>query len=615
MYWKFTEIAVKEDLMFNPSLERFYKFKIDGVVRENIQNSLDAWNKESNQPVKVKIKLGEIDESELPEIDEIKKRIPYLKGANEYTKETIENMKEILKNKKVKYITFEDENTKGLKYSATEKDTWKAYAYKKGVHNIDEDNENEKNRGGSHGVGKIASNASSDLYLIYFCNCDDEGKKLIGGNIQLIEHDYNGKSYRSTGYFTENLEKEIPFENKYGGIFDKNTRGLKLVIPYYREKFGKENEIIKSICDNFFLAILNEKLVVEVNEKIISKDTIKAYIDDEKLFPRNLGVRSTEMTPLYFKTYTECEKQSITIDDRQGINYEFDLFFRYDESITKGRVAIIRSIGMKIEDFKVDSCATKPFNAVLIPSNSNCDMFLKSLENESHTELSYKHFKKKELENNAKKFISNLNKKMKEILNEYLERNNQSDGEIETDDLIYTIENQFKKVVNEKYSLYDIGSSKIIKSKIERRKRTEKEKENEYVPKKVENRRDRKPRKLNENKKARKNETYEVIPQIVKRIVLKEKEILEIDLKNSKNLKNGDELDLRLTIIDGMGMEYDYDIEKNYIGVVDLGDGKVKSLDENKIKDIVIKNKKIKLEFNLNKKVNRALKFRYYMEV
>lgn len=43
------------------------------MVRENIQNSLDAVNKNLDKPVIITINLGEINSNELPGIDEIKK--------------------------------------------------------------------------------------------------------------------------------------------------------------------------------------------------------------------------------------------------------------------------------------------------------------------------------------------------------------------------------------------------------------------------------------------------------------------------------------------------------------------------------------------------------------
>ncbi|MNW70010.1 hypothetical protein D3C74_491740 [compost metagenome] len=46
------------------------------------------------------------------------------------------------------------------------------YAYNKGVHLEKSDESIETSRGGSHGVGKIASNAAFDLHLMHFANCD-----------------------------------------------------------------------------------------------------------------------------------------------------------------------------------------------------------------------------------------------------------------------------------------------------------------------------------------------------------------------------------------------------------------------------------------------------------
>ena len=94
-----------------------------------------------------------------------------------------------------------------------------------------------------------------------------------------------------------------------------------------------------------------------------------------------------EFTPLYVGyIYKGRYRRSLIISD--GIKkYEFNLYFRYDEAIPKGRMAIVRTIGMKIEDKKIKGNVNKPYNAVLIGGAPE-DAYLKSLENESHTELS-----------------------------------------------------------------------------------------------------------------------------------------------------------------------------------------------------------------------------------
>lgn len=612
--WKFQEQQSFEEVMFNSSLEKFYNFKVEGIVRENIQNSLDARNKDNSDPVLVKINLGDIETDKLPGVKEILDRVPSLVGANEYTKETIESMKSVIGNKKVRYISFEDENTKGLRYKNDISDTWKAYAYKKGVHNIDADSEHEMHRGGSHGIGKIASNAASELYMLYFANCDEDGNKYLGGTVQLIEHKYKEKIYRATGYYAEDLAAQKPFINLEEGIFDKSTRGLKLIIPYYREEFGEEKDIIKSICNSFFVAIVENKLSVKVNENLISKETLESYIKDNNYYIQDITSKDAEITPQYFETYKNIEKQELIVKDRRK-DYSFNLYFNYDESLPKGRVAIIRSIGMKIEDFKVHGSATKPFNAVIIPSNSECDKFLKSLENESHTELSHKHFKHKEHGDNAKRFINNLGKKIKEILDKYIKENNQTDGKLETEDVLYEMENNFKKILNEANVIYNTGESKITKRKPEKRvkkKSSESIKVEPIKPKVT-----RKPKTINENGEREKDETYSVSPYYVKRALIGNREIIEIDLSGSKDIKEGQKVDLSMKVIDGMGKEYEdeFKAKKSYMTVLDRGNSETKTIKDNKIKNIIIKDNKIKLDISLDKSFNRSLKFAYYLEV
>ena len=158
--WQFSVIPCIEESTFNKILERFYNFGISGLVRENIQNSLDGKLPGSNEPVIVTIRTGSINKNYIPGLDEIKERIKNLKGQNNYTKETIEHMKKKMDDEIINYISFEDFNTKGLTganngQSDNKKDTWSIYAYNKGVHTEEDDENLEKSRGGSHGIGKL----------------------------------------------------------------------------------------------------------------------------------------------------------------------------------------------------------------------------------------------------------------------------------------------------------------------------------------------------------------------------------------------------------------------------------------------------------------------------
>lgn len=626
--WQFSAIPCIEESTFNKILERFYNFGISGLVRENIQNSLDGKLKGSDEPVIVTIKTGSVSKNDIPGLDEIKERIKSLKGQNSYTKETIEHMKNKMDDEIVNYISFEDFNTKGLTganrgQSNNPKDTWSIYAYNKGVHTEEEDESVEKSRGGSHGIGKIASNAASDLYMMYFANCDADGNKHLGGTVQLIEHKFGDNHYRSTGYFTdvknigENKTKFYPFENTFHEIFSKDTRGLKIIIPFLRDQFNNEDEIIKSICDSFFIAILENKLRVIVNDETIDKETIKNYIKNERYYAQNVEEIKKDFTPLYFDTYTEQEPIELNISDLKD-NYNFNLFFNYDTSIVTGRVGIIRTIGMKIEDKKVKNNVRKPFNAVLIPKSIKEDAFLKSLENESHTELSFEHIKDQKIQKNAKKFIANISNEMAKIIENAIKQNNPTDGVMDTKDIIYEVENKFKKDLSKSMPTVKLNTGNKEKTLV---------KIPTEVPKKKDIRKNKKPNKPRKPavKKAKPTEQsaerettrYNANPEIVERVVVANNEYVNFDFSSSDDFKKSKLCDISIAVVDGMGNEYanEFDMKKNYESVTDLSTGKQLKIEDNLIKGVKIKTGNAQIQLKLKENYNRALKFVYYVEV
>ena len=114
---------------------------------------------------------------------------------------------------------------------------------------------------------------------------------------------------------------------------------------------------------------------------------------------------------------------------------------------------------MKIEDKKVKNNVKKPFNAVLIPKTTKEDEFLKSLENESHTELSCDHIKDLKLQKSSKTFINNISTEISKIIEEEIRKNNPTDGKIDTSDIIYELNAELKENI-----LNNISTVKIKKN-------------------------------------------------------------------------------------------------------------------------------------------------------
>lgn len=635
--WKFSVIPGIEESTFNKVLERFYDLGISGLVRENIQNSLDGKIPGETEPVIVTIKTGKVNKNDIPGLDNIKERIECLVGHNSYTKETIEHMQNKMNQDEVDYISFEDYNTKGLRgakngQSYRPEDKWGIYAYNKGVHSEEEDSTLEKSRGGSHGIGKIASNAASELHMMYFANCDDEGDKHLGGTVQLIEHKYKDKYYRSTGYFTDikkienNEERFYPYENTFSEIFKKDTRGLKIIIPFLREQFNNEVDIIKSICDSFFIAILENKLEVIVNDKNINSKTIKKYIENKKYYNQDISEMKEEFTPLYLSTYTKKKPMQVTIEDTKE-KYNFNLYFNYDESIPKGRVAIIRTIGMKIEDKKVKGNVNKPFNAVLIPDSTKEDAFLKSLENESHTQLSFEHIKDQNLQKNAKRFINNISKVMAKIIEDEIKKSNPTDGMMNTEDVLYYVENQFKQELSNCLGTVKLSSGdkektivKVEQDIPERKDPKDKKKKKKKPLKKIKNKRinDESDTEQEVNEVSpEKLTTYSTHPDRVDRLIIRDKEYVKFDFTDSDEMKKVKLCDITLSVVDGMGVEYsnEFNMKDNYEYVIDKATGHKCKIENNLIKDVKVVKGNVQIELKLKENYNKALKFMYYVEV
>ncbi|WP_044338721.1 hypothetical protein [Rossellomorea aquimaris] len=627
--WKFSPIPNIEESNFNKILERFYNMRVTGLTRENTQNSMDGRLIGSEGPVTLTIKTGSIKKEDIPGINDVIDRIKSLQGRNSYTKETIQHMLNKINQDEVRYISFEDSNTRGLTgakngQSNSARDTWGIYAYNKGVHFEEADSEMETSRGGSHGVGKIASNAASDLHLMYFANCDEHGDKHLGGTVQLIEHFYEGKYYRSTGYFTdinEDQSKFYPYENNFHPAFAKDNRGLKIIIPFLREEYDDENEIIKSICDSFFVSILEGKLEVIVNEEKITRESIIHYVKDTKYYEQDITEAKKTFTPLYVETYMNETPKELTVSDSVR-DYHFNLYFRYDERIPKGRVAIVRTIGMKIEDFKVTSNANKPYNAVLI-GGSDEDAYIKSLENESHTELSWEHIKDSKLQRRAKRFINNLSREMAKVIEEAIKENNPTDGVMNTEDILYVVETQFKNDLSSSLGTVMINKGKsVVKASADVPKKAKKKKaEGNDGKEKPENKRDPLKRKKREEKGTASVEQlktkYSANPEMVERIILDNKELIKFDFTGSDLITNEETCDISLSIIDGMGVEYadEFNIPGNYSSIADLNSGKEYEIDNNVIKDVRIHQGVSEIQLGLKDNFNKSLKFVYYIEV
>ena len=117
--WEFPDNRGGLAAGFNDSsIDTFKGQRISALVRETIQNSLDAKLRE-NLPVTVQFSLSEIDANEVPEILSLEKHLEKAKATAEKQelKQAVnfyDSALVFLKSKKIKILEIHDYNTTGL---------------------------------------------------------------------------------------------------------------------------------------------------------------------------------------------------------------------------------------------------------------------------------------------------------------------------------------------------------------------------------------------------------------------------------------------------------------------------------------------------------------------
>ena len=463
---------------------------------------------------------------------------------------------------------------------------------------------------------------------MYFANTDEKGNKNVGGSIQLFDHHYKGANYRGTGYYAkmDHQSRFVPYINEESiDIFKKPDRGLKIIIPYLREDINNEEDIIKSVCNNFFIALLENRLVVylEMNNKLITinNETLENLI--AKYYVQDVAQMKKEFLPLYYRTYTTVEPEilELTNSNNQKEPFSFKLyFFDEDENIPTGRVAIVRSMGMKIEDRKIPNNVRQPFNAVLIGGPKE-DRYLKTLENQSHTALSADAIRNVDESKKAKKFLRNLDNAIKKIIEERIKEKYQTDGLVNTSDLITDLKWEFNDIVQKKKGKVQLADGKnlSIDNKIEERKGKNANGSGKPDTNEGKQRKLRRPRKT-QPKKERESEIVEyIIPSdVVDRIFIGEKELVEFNFSELVEGRKWNKINLAIKLITGDGEEIDNGIKMNefYYNVKELlTNTENLTITENKIENIPITNGKLRLLLKTRKNFNAKLKYIYKVEV
>lgn len=363
------------------------------IVREAIQNSLDAGN-DNNSPVKVAFQYFELDRLQYPgffQLEEhIKQCLEYYKN-NKDAKRLFDDMLYYLngnekrkKKLKVSCLRIADYNTKGMPYIPDDTESpFYAFLRATGV-----SAKMLSGTGGSFGFGKGAYFALSPIKTV-IVSSRDENNIYFEGTTRLTTHkNGNEKKLTAYGFYDNNNGEPTQVEANIPELFRRNDTGTDInVIGLWQEEH-RNRLMIKSVLNNFWLAIHEKKLVVTINDTTISRENLEQIIDD--YFPNEFeSGNANEIESWNPKPYYKAVKYAGANEQFRIFSGELDTLGRvnlyvYLEKGLPNRTSFFRKPKMVV--FKRTNRKINGYAAVFICENDDGDDILRHMENPAHNE-------------------------------------------------------------------------------------------------------------------------------------------------------------------------------------------------------------------------------------
>lgn len=253
---------------------------VDALIREAVQNSLDAKSNNENK-VLIKIKILEVEENKIPDLykylnkDELKKHLEASKLDGDF-----------FDVRPVRILLIEDYGTSGLTGSIDLHDDnpfcdfWRRIGVShKGGRNL-----------GRWGLGKLVFSGVSAIRTFFGVTKQEGGHSgpLLMGQAVLLNHSIDGDRYESHGFYSQQVENngdlQIPVVDReeierfceFFGVEREGESGLSVVIPYLIDGVD-EKKLLDALINNYFFPILFEKLVVQINDKLVDSSSFYRY--------------------------------------------------------------------------------------------------------------------------------------------------------------------------------------------------------------------------------------------------------------------------------------------------------------------------------------------------
>ncbi|MEX0981051.1 MAG: hypothetical protein WD577_09485 [Bacteroidales bacterium] len=373
------------------------------IVREAIQNSLDAVY-DDKSPVKVTFQYFELDRLKHPNFfqleNHIKHCLEYYQNNND-AKRLFGDMlyylngnEKGMKKRKVSCLRISDYNTEGMPYAPDDTESpFYAFLRATGV-----SAKMISGTGGSFGFGKGAYFALSPIKTVIVSSRDENNVYFEGATRLTTHKNGNDEKLTAYGFYDNNNGNPTQVESKIPEIFRRNEIGTDISVVGLWKEEHRNLLMIKSVLNNFWLAIHDKKLVVTINDTTISRENLEQIIDD--FFPNEfesgnaIEIESWNPKPYYKAVkYADANEQFKVFSEKLETLGKVKLYI-YLEKGLPNRTSFFRKPKMVV--FKRTNRKINGYAAVFICENNDGNEILRMMENPAHNEWRKENYPKHE---------------------------------------------------------------------------------------------------------------------------------------------------------------------------------------------------------------------------
>ena len=387
--WNFPPLNGGVEFIADPSSAYFDDNPISKLVRELIQNSLDARKTGISEPVYVTFAEATVHRS-LIGADELQIHLKSCldRAIKENRSESIRNIYrravETIEKPNIRCLKISDTNTTGL-----HDNRWDALVTQEG--SVQKSDSGAP--GGNYGIGKNAVLNVSDLRTVFYSTHYVNGGKgrvdKLQGKATLMAHpasDDPSQLLQHVGFYTEEDGKPITAYRNIDQFFRLKQQGAGVYILGFNPRVNNWVEsVVLAVLRNYFYAIHHRKLVVNIETDKHTGETI-THEDLELLFDR-FGKKIQES----FSYYRAISDTEVTKTKDIPIIGPLDLYIKIDDG--PRRMAYINRNGMLITDSREKKDNPIPpnsrslwpdFAVVIMPSTDCGDKKIRDMEPPSH---------------------------------------------------------------------------------------------------------------------------------------------------------------------------------------------------------------------------------------